>query len=137
MRHLSVAAFLQIGLSLAAASPAFSQNMASAGDGTAAEHVRHLRSRKAAKPLLTTDEDRPEPGDAAEAAPAATQAAKPTASEASHAAPTRPKKAAAKPAVAKQRTVARKEIARPEPSAEVRAPAPASRGLLEDLFGDN
>lgn len=137
MRHLSVSAFLQIALSLSAVSPAFSQNMASAADGPAAEHVRHLRSRKVAKPMLTTDDDRPEPGDAAGAAPAAAQGANPVTGEASRAAPTRQKKATAKPAAPKQRAVARKEISRPEPSAEVRAPAPASRGLLEDLFGDN
>jgi hypothetical protein len=87
--------------------------------------------------MLTTDEDRPEPGEAAETVPAAPLAAKPATSDASHAGPTRQKKTAAKPAVAKQRAVVRKEISRPEPSTELRAPAPASRGLLEDLFGDN
>lgn len=135
MRHSRIAALLQIALFLFAASPASSQDMASAADDAASEHVRHIRSRRVAKPMLTTDEDKPEPGEKAESEPVMTTAAKPAAAEVAKASPPRQKKAPAKPAVAKQKPAMRKEIARPAPSIE--APAPASRGLLEDIFGDN
>lgn len=138
VRCFPVAVLLQAALLLSASSPALSQDLASAGD-LAVEHVRHLRSRKAVKPILKTDDDKPEPEDAVETAPAATPAAKPALAETTKAPAPRPKKvaakpAAAKPAVAKQRAVVAQEASRPAPTPSA---APASRGFLEDIFGDN
>jgi hypothetical protein len=60
VRHLRVAAFLQLALLFSGAATALGQDLASSADAPPAEHVRHLRSRKAAKPILFTDEDKTE-----------------------------------------------------------------------------
>lgn len=135
VRHFRIATLLQIALLLFLVSPALSQDLVSAADDPASEHVRHLRSRRAAKPMLTTDEDKSEPGERVETKPVAAQAAKPVSAEVAKASAPRQKKAPGKPVVAKQKPAVRKEIVHPAPSIE--APAPASRGLLEDIFGDN
>lgn len=139
MRCFPLVTLVQTVLLLSAASPALSQGLASAADPTV-EHVRHLRSRKAVKPVLKTDDDKQEPEEAMEATPERAQVAKPAVAETTNAPAPRPKKVATKPAVAKsavvkQRAVARKEILRPAPAPV--AAAPASRGFLEDIFGDN
>lgn len=135
LRHFRIAAFLQIAIFLSAATPAPGQEMASAGDEPGAEHVRHLRSRRAAKPMLSTDEDKSEAGEASEAKSATPQAAKPVAADSARPTSPRQKKPPAKPVAAKQKPAPRKAISPSAPSAGT--PAPASRGLLEDLFGDN
>jgi hypothetical protein len=137
LRHFRIAVSLQLAVMLAAPSVAWSLEQASDGDSTPAEHVRHLRSRKAAKPTLSTEEDKLEAKETAEPASHVAATPKVTADATKPAAP-RPKKVAAKPAptkvaAVKQRSAARPDLGRPSPSA---APA-ASRGFLEDIFGDN
>ena len=141
MRHLRVAALLQLALLFSGAATALGQDMASSSNTPPAEHVRHLRSRKAAKPILFTDEDKTEASTGVDptstgAAPAKTAAAEKPREAAPHqkkVAAARP--APAKPAPARQAAVAHKNTPRPEPAAS--AAAPVSRGFLEDIFGDN
>jgi len=143
VRHYCVAVSLQIAVLILGATAAAGQELASNAGETPAEHVRHLRSRKALKPVLFTDEDKQDANDAAE--PAAGKqggsAPKTAAADSSKDSAPRPKKivakpAPAKPAPAKPRVAAPRSAPRATPGA-VAAPAPASHGLLEEIFGDN
>lgn len=139
LRHYRLAVSLQLAVMLAAPTVAWSQAQTAAADPATTEHVRHLRSRKAVKPTLSAEEDKVEAAETAEPATRTAEAPK-SAAEASKASAPRPKKIATKPApakavAAKPRAAGRQEIARP---AVRPAPAePASRGFLEEIFGDN
>jgi hypothetical protein len=137
VRQFRVAFSLQLAFLILGSAAAWSQETASADDPSV-EHVRHLRSHKAAKPILSTDEDKPEAKQAAEPASRTATAAKSTADDTAKAS-TAKKKVAAKPAApkpaVKQRAAARRDI--PPSATSSAGAAPASRGFLEDIFGDN
>ena len=136
MRRFRVAASMQLAVLAFACAPALGKEAAPGGDQPAVEHVRHIRSRKTLKPTLFTDEEMQGANEAAESTGKGATAPKPVAVDTpTRVSAPRAKKVAARPAKAKERTVAR--IDRPKGPPLAPAAAPVSRGLLEDIFGDN